>query len=644
MSGFKKDITSSFNSQLGKRIFLVLIIISGVITVLKTLLQLSWQYDKEFSEIDQRYHEIKEIHGPLISTTLWEFDVAHLQRELDSLVLLPKVDYLCIKSDVFTFEAGEKLTTNYTEKQFTLTFLSSDGSHSVDIGQMIMQTNNETIYQSLAWQAAYYLVVNSVKTIIVVSLMLLVFNHAVNRRTFEIGHYLRHYNPIEPPKQLTFKKTSWLARRDDELGQLADEVNKLVYGFDYLYRKVHEEKKKLSDFAHISSDWLWEVNEIGELVYCSESMQFSLDIEMDQRSKLITLKPLSSCYQLREYLRHQNDFSHCEETIVVNCITLHLMFKAKAQFKEDKFIGFRGTAINITDLKLTQIELEDLNDNLEHLIAERTFDLKQSLDKLERAQKQLIEQEKLAALGGLVAGVAHEVNTPLGIAVTATSVIKEVIHEANDAFQNQTLTTEQFQSLMERLMTSSTMLEHNISRAAQLVKDFKQTAVDQVSESRSEFNVYQVLCSLMTSLQPETRKISVVPQICGDQSVTMNSLPGILTQVISNLVLNSVNHAFDNQELPQISISYEEDGDDIIFDYQDNGGGVDPSLHQKVFEPFYTSKRGRGGSGLGLNLVFNLINKKLSGELKFESQLGEGVRFIIRVPKNLPLNLEAKES
>jgi C4-dicarboxylate-specific signal transduction histidine kinase len=258
------------------------------------------------------------------------------------------------------------------------------------------------------------------------------------------------------------------------------------------------------------------------------------------------------------------------------------------------------------------------------------------MEQLKKTQEQLVESEKLAALGGLVAGVAHEVNTPLGIAVTATSVVKDITNEATQAFANQSLTSEQFSMLMEQLTESSTMLEHNLNRAAKLIRDFKQTAVDQVSESRSQFNIHQVLEALIASLHPETRKVPVVPELKGQQSLTMNSLPGVLTQVISNLIMNSINHAFHDQPTAQIEIEFRELEDLVIVEYRDNGCGVEESLHQKIFEPFYTSKRGKGGSGLGLNLVFNLVKQKLKGELTFKSELDKGVYFELRLPKNLP--------
>ena len=189
------------------------------------------------------------------------------------------------------------------------------------------------------------------------------------------------------------------------------------------------------------------------------------------------------------------------------------------------------------------------------------------------------------------------------------------------------------------MQESIEMLETNLNRAAKLIRDFKQTAVEQVSESRSQFSVYQVLQALIASVHPETRKIPVEPKLYGDRTLLMNSLPGVLTQVISNLILNSVNHAFSNQSEPSIEILFKENGDNITFEYLDNGSGVDKRLHQKIFEPFFTSKRGKGGSGLGLNLVFNLVHQKLKGNLEFDSEPGKGVHFTFTVPSQLPLSV-----
>lgn len=624
------------SSRIGRRIILIMVLLSGVITVLTTLVQLSWDYTHEFNAVEQRQIEIRDIHAPLIASSLWDFDLLSLQQELDGLVNLPKLDYLRVQSGDYQFEAGQPTAEHPITEQFTLLYQHPNSSLVESVGTIFIQTDAKQIYDYLIWQAVYTLLLNAFKTLLVCYLVLMVFHKSINQRIFAIAYYLRKYNPRHPKAPLVLDRHAWIAEKNDELDWLGEETNKITQNVTTLYNNIKQEQERLHEFAHISSDWLWETNALGELIYCSESMQEALSIAPDSKPVLKQLPALTDSQQLTESLSRQGDFSMCEVSLTINCINHFLLFQAKARFEDDRFAGFRGTAINITELKRVQIELKQLNQSLEHTVATRTLDLKQSMEQLKQTQDQLIESEKLAALGGLVAGVAHEVNTPLGIAVTATSVIQDVVKEAKQAFAAQTLTSQQFESLMARMSDSHAMLENNLNRAAKLIRDFKQTAVDQVSESRSHFNVYQVLDALIASLHPETRKVPVTPRLEGDRSVMMNSLSGVLTQVISNLVMNSINHAFDQQPNPEITIEFQQQDDAIVVEYRDNGCGVDESLHQKIFEPFYTSKRGSGGSGLGLNLVFNLVKQKLKGELSFASQPEQGVHFTFTLPKVLP--------
>ncbi|MFM2587233.1 ATP-binding protein [Vibrio sp. TBV020] len=625
-----------FYSRIGQRIILIMVLLSSVITLFTTLLQLSWDYKKEFNTVKQRQIEIRDIHSPLIATSLWDFDLIVLQQEIDGLVNLPRIDYLKITSGEYSFQAGKEVLTDPITKQYPLIYQYPNTTRFEEIGQIYIQSDAQEIYSYLIWQAISTLGLNAVKTFLVCFLVLMVFHKSINRRIFSVAQYLRKYNPRHPAKPLKLEHLKWITEKEDELDWLANETNKITDNVTKLYGNIKQEQERLSEFAHISSDWLWETNAQGQLVYCSDSMRNALMIPPESKPRLDEIPTLSSCYTLRNRLNNHYNISMCEESITLNQKLVYLLFKAKARFEEGEFIGFRGTAINITELKLTQVEIEKLNQNLEKTVAKRTQDLEQSMLQLRQTQEHLVESEKLAALGGLVAGVAHEVNTPLGIAVTATSVIQDVTNEANQAFNNQSLTTEQFQSLMQRMTESSSMLEHNLNRAAKLIRDFKQTAVDQVSESRSQFSIYQVLEALIASLHPETRKIPVTPVLEGDRTIMMNSLPGVLTQVISNLIMNSVNHAFEESQQAEITIQFRAEEQSIVVEYQDNGTGIEEASHQKIFEPFYTTKRGKGGSGLGLNLVFNLVKQKLKGELAFDSELGKGVHFQLFLPRELP--------
>ncbi|WP_285961961.1 ATP-binding protein [Pseudomonas tohonis] len=290
---------------------------------------------------------------------------------------------------------------------------------------------------------------------------------------------------------------------------------------------------------------------------------------------------------------------------------------------------------NLRQVREAEGRLQFHSEQLESTVAERTRELSRSVQQLQAAQRQLIESEKLAALGGLVAGVAHEVNTPLGIAVTASSVLSEALADLRTQFQAQTLTSESFQALLELAQDSNAMLASNIARAAKLISDFKQTAVDQVSEARCEFEVQQALDALIASLHPETRKVPVTVELDCESGLHMRSLPGVLTQVVANLIINSVRHAFADTPEARITLRIRSQGEGVELDYRDNGCGVPAALHERIFEPFFTTRRGTGGTGLGLNIVYNLVTRKLQGRLEFHSEEGAGVHFLLWLPRRL---------
>ncbi|HFG2013668.1 TPA: ATP-binding protein [Vibrio cholerae] len=625
-------------SRIGRRIILIMVILSGAVTLAMTITQTFIDYNREFNNVQARHDEIQTIHAELLASSLWNYDLVVLTQRLEGLVNLPNVDYMKITSGDYHFSAGEPVASMALNSEIALEYTNPDTQVTENIGTLYVESDAQGIYNYLIRQFLLTLAVNALKTAIVCYLILLIFHASVNQRIFAIAQFLRRYNPRHPKKPLQLPYNPWIMEKNDELQWLGDETNRIANNVTTLYRTIKSEQERLEDFAQAASDWLWETNCHGELIYSSEAMSTALAIEEDSKPLIVSIAPLQSSTALMNCLLKQQDFSNCEVELTLSDGTqAYLLFQGIARYADEQFLGFRGTAINITSLKMAQLSLEIMNQDLEQQVANRTQDLALSLTRLQETQTQLIESEKLAALGGLVAGVAHEVNTPLGIAVTATSVIQETRESLLNAFNQQTLTSQQFAELMERMTQSTLMLETNLNRAARLVRDFKQTAVDQVSEGRSQFHVKQVLDALMASLHSETRKIPVTPQLHGEDSVMMNSLPGVLTQIMTNLVMNSVNHAFAETAQPEIDIHFYQKDQQIMIEYRDNGCGVAKELHQKIFEPFFTTKRGQGGSGLGLNLVFNLVKQKLHGQLAFSSEPGQGVHYVITLPQALSM-------
>ncbi|AVR95320.1 sensor histidine kinase [Pseudoduganella armeniaca] len=260
----------------------------------------------------------------------------------------------------------------------------------------------------------------------------------------------------------------------------------------------------------------------------------------------------------------------------------------------------------------------------------------QALHDLRQAQESLLQAERLASLGGLVAGVAHEINTPVGIALTSASVLKEATEEIHAAVTAGAVRKSEILKYIETAGESARLIMNNAYRAAHLIHSFKQIAVDQVSEARRRFELREYIGEVVSSLQPRLKKTRLAVSIDCPADVMLDSYPGALAQVITNLTLNCVDHAFLPDQEGTIDIRVQPDGDWIELAVADNGRGIPADLIDKVFDPFVTTRRGQGGTGLGLNIVYNLIVKQFAGTISVSSVEGAGASFVLRMPRVTP--------
>jgi signal transduction histidine kinase len=260
-----------------------------------------------------------------------------------------------------------------------------------------------------------------------------------------------------------------------------------------------------------------------------------------------------------------------------------------------------------------------------------------ALDDLRRTQESLLQAERLASLGGLVAGVAHEINTPVGIALTSASILAEATEKVHQSVADGAIKKSEILKYLETASESTKLIMNNAYRAAHLIHSFKQIAVDQVSEARRRFELREYIGEVVSSLQPKLKKTHIRVDIDCPAEIVLDSYPGALAQVITNLTLNCVEHAFEPDAEGRIGINVKPDGDWIEMQVVDNGKGIPPDMLDKVFDPFVTTRRGQGGTGLGLNIVFNLIAKQFAGTITVSSTLGQGASFVLRMPRVTPI-------
>ncbi|MEH2111497.1 trifunctional serine/threonine-protein kinase/ATP-binding protein/sensor histidine kinase [Nostoc sp.] len=278
------------------------------------------------------------------------------------------------------------------------------------------------------------------------------------------------------------------------------------------------------------------------------------------------------------------------------------------------------------------IENATLYNTLEEKVAERTQELSQVVEDLKATQKQLVESEKMSALGGLVAGVAHEINTPVGTSITVASTLADETRSLITAVEQGQLKRSVLNNYLEIAKESTELLLSNLNRAGELVQSFKQVAVDQTSLEERTFLVKQYLEEIVTSLTPKLKQASHTLTVTGDETVRINSYPGALAQIITNLVMNSLNHGYQLHESGQLRIEVKQESECVVIQYSDDGCGIPQENLNKIFEPFFTTARQKGGSGLGLHITYNLVTQKLQGTIDVYSELEKGTIFTVTLP------------
>jgi two-component system NtrC family sensor kinase len=291
-----------------------------------------------------------------------------------------------------------------------------------------------------------------------------------------------------------------------------------------------------------------------------------------------------------------------------------------------------GRAVSAAQRNEYEQQLKEINEQLEQKVNERTEVLQTALRNLNRTQAKLIESEKLASLGRMVANLAHEINTPLGIAVTASSHCGNELIRIQHLYRDEQLSEEEFAQFLQATHDGLQLINHNLTRAAALVQDFKLSGAIHAANEEEVFDLRACVELSLKGLQPLLGKHQISCELESGPAVQLHSYPGAIAQVITNLITNSIHHAFAQTEHKRIRIGLSQSPERITLHYSDNGCGIAADIRDKIFEPFFTTARRTGGSGLGLSIVYNLVTQKLQGEIELAPDQSQGAAFLIHLP------------
>ena len=406
---------------------------------------------------------------------------------------------------------------------------------------------------------------------------------------------------------------------------------------------------RFRSLAEISADWIWEQDEHLRFSFISrmadehgehdpqrllgrhrwDSPNLSPDIDWDAHRAVLA----------RHEAFRDFEYSHLDDAGQMRFVSISgtPVFDAQGDFK-----GYRGTGRDISAQRRAEQALVSLNASLETRVEQRTAELSHALDTLKQAQTELLRAEKMAALGSLVAGIAHELNTPLGNCLTTSSTLLDLTQQTRRHFEGGPMRRSMLEAYLKDADTACNILLRSMSSANELVAHFKQVSVDQTTAQRRRFSLASVVDDVLSLLRQRLRKAGVELDIEITVTRELDSFPGPLGQVLTNLVMNAMLHAFDDKlDGAVLSIRTEalsgcSDEREFLLIVADNGAGMSSEVKRRAFDPFFTTKMGQGGTGLGLNIVYNIVTGILGGQIDLQSEPQQGSRFSLRLPFEAP--------
>ncbi|XPV68643.1 MAG: ATP-binding protein [Halarcobacter sp.] len=403
-------------------------------------------------------------------------------------------------------------------------------------------------------------------------------------------------------------------------------------------KELEEEKKVFETLFNDSSDGIsLAIND--KFIDCNRALLKMLKIDDKKEFLRLTIGDISAKFQANGV-----DSNTLANEYIRNCIekgSLRFEWLHKKKNKEEFWCEIVLTRIiingevlihavwrDIQDKKMLEIELENKNLDLQ----ESNDELEVSIENLKVTQNKLIESEKLAGLGSLVSGVANEISTPITVGVTGSSHLEYICEELSFKYKENLISSEELENYLRSLDELVKVIVSNLKKTEKIIENFKQVAVDQTSELKRVFKVSDYIRGILISMDSQIKKRNIEFKTECDDMLEINSYPGFFAQILTQLISNSLEHAYNESDKAIITFSARIEGNIFVLEYSDGGKGILQENLSKIFEPFFTTNRKNGSIGLGLNIVYNLVTINLSGKIDCKSEENKGTTFIIKIP------------
>ena len=648
-----KNIFSLFKplgirQRLSNLLLFYILFCSGILAIIISLVQLTWDFKQDVGKIEESIGQIESSFLQPMAASLWNLDEEQIQIQIEGIMKLSDMQYVRVhevigNTEVPLIEQGTLQQEFDISRKFELVYQGEV------VGNLFVAASLEKVYDRLIAKSLLILVSQMIKTMIVSICILLIIYYVVIRHINQIALHTRNI------KLSTYNKKLILEGHRNPASP--DELDELVYLLNKMHKQIVTEftdKKRAIEALQQERDFSATIINSSNTVICCLEQDLKITTinpaaviltgysqeELHQKNWLDIFVLDKRKQEILQKLENNEEIHNIEIEMYDQTGKINTLLWTFSAFYEGMTIKYLiGFGHDITAQKQIELEIKQLNDQLEEKVNIRTAALTESnkqitetLEQLKRTQQTLVESEKMASLGGLVAGVAHEINTPIGISVTAASFLQDEIATLKSKLNDNSLTRSYVEQLIERISESGRLLSNNLNRAADLVSSFKQVAVDQSSEACYLFKLSENINQVVTSLKHKLKQARCQVHISCPEDLAIYSFPGSFAQIYSNLIINSLIHGFENWEgRCEIYIDITRQEDTLHIDYRDTGKGIPDEIGDRIFEPFVTSKRGTGGSGLGTHIIYNIVKQLLKGEIQYLPE-EQGAHFKMQLP------------